>query len=213
MSHPDPHAEPDLTPIRLGEVWENPATGERATIRELPFTNPEGRATAELLALYGARTPGEHRHPGIVERLTVVGGELCVKIDGETSTLREAETAVIEPDVWHDFWNASDYPARVLVQVTPGERFGHMIETLYGLARLGHTNEKGMPSPLQLALTAREFSDVVVFRRPPAAVQRMMFGALAPIARWRGYRATYPQLSRTVLAPRGPETASAVAPG
>jgi hypothetical protein len=83
-----------------------------------------------------------------------------------------------------------------------------MIETLYGLARLGHTDEKGMPSPLQLALTAREFSDVIVFRRPPAAVQRAIFGVLAPIARSRGYRATYPQLSRSVLAPRGPSDAA-----
>jgi len=59
-----------------------------------------------------------------------------------------------------------------------------------------------MPHPLQLALFAREFSDVFVLRRPPAAVQRAIFGALAPIARWRGYRPIYPQLSRTVLAPK-----------
>jgi hypothetical protein len=59
-----------------------------------------------------------------------------------------------------------------------------------------------MPSPLQLALSAQEFSDVIVFRSPPAAVQRAIFGVLAPVARWRGYRATYPQLSRIVLAPR-----------
>ena len=59
-----------------------------------------------------------------------------------------------------------------------------------------------MPHLLQLALTAREFSDVIVFRSPPPAVQRAIFGVLAPIARWHGYRATYPQLSRTVLAPR-----------
>lgn len=59
-----------------------------------------------------------------------------------------------------------------------------------------------MPYPLQLVLCAREFSDVVVFRSPPLAVQRTIFGALAPIARWRGYRATYPQLSRSALAPR-----------
>ena len=66
----------------------------------------------------------------------------------------------------------------------------------------GHTGSKGMPHPLQLALCAREFRDVIVFRSPPLAVQRAIFGALAPIARWRGYRATYPQLSRTVLASR-----------
>jgi hypothetical protein len=109
---------------------------------------------------------------------------------------------VIEAGAWHDWWNASDRDARVRVEVTPGERFAHMIETMFGLARLGHTNTKGMPNPLQLALVAREFSDVIVFRTPPPAVQRAIFGALAPIAHWRGYRATYPQLSRTVLAPR-----------
>jgi hypothetical protein len=77
-----------------------------------------------------------------------------------------------------------------------------MIETFFGLARLGHTDGQGMPHPLQLALTAREFSDVVVLRSPPPVVQHVLFGALAPVARWFGYRATYPQLSRIVLAPR-----------
>jgi quercetin dioxygenase-like cupin family protein len=202
MSHPDPNGAPDLTPIRVGEVWENPVTRERATILELPHANAEGRTVAELTALVGARVVGEHRHPAITERFTTLEGELTVKRDGETSVLREGETAVIEPNVWHDWWNAGDRDARVRVEITPGERFGHMIETLFGLARLGHTNAKGMPSPMQLALFAREFSDVFVLRRPPAAVQRVVFGVLAPIARRRGYRATYPQLSRSVLAPR-----------
>ena len=76
-----------------------------------------------------------------------------------------------------------------------------MIETFFGLARLGYRDGKRM-SPLQLALTSQEFSDVIVFRSPPLVVQRAIFAALAPIARWRGYRATYPQLSRIVLAPR-----------
>jgi hypothetical protein len=129
-------------------------------------------------------------------------GELTLKRDGQTSTLRQGEAATIEPNVWHDWWNASDRDARVRVEVTPGERFGHMIETLFGLARLGHTDSQGMANLLQLALVAREFSDVMVFRSPPLVVQRALFGVLAPIARWRGYRATYPQLSRTVLAAR-----------
>jgi quercetin dioxygenase-like cupin family protein len=202
MSHPDPNGAPDLTPIHVGEVFENPATRERATILELPNENPEGRATAELTALVGARVAGEHVHPAIVERFTVLEGQLTVKRDGQTSILRQGETGVVEPGVWHDWWNASDRDARVRVEVTPGERFGHMLETLFGLARLGYTNGKGMPNPLQLAVFAQEFSDVIVFRRPPPGVQRLIFGALAPIARRRGYRATYPQLSRTVLAPR-----------
>lgn len=202
MSHPDPNAPPDLTPIQIGEVLENPVTRERATILELPWKNPERRAVAELTALVGARVVGEHRHPAMIERFTVLEGELTVTRDGQTSILHEGETGVVEPGVWHDWWNASDRDARVRVEATPGERFAHGIETLFGLARLGHTNAKGMPDPLQLALFAQEFSDTVVFRSPPPAVQRVIFAALAPIARWRGYRATYPQLSRTVLAPR-----------
>jgi len=202
MSHPDPNATPDLTPIRVGEVWEHPVTGESATIIELPWTNPKGRVVAELTAAAGARDAGEHSHDGIVESFTALDGELTVKRDGETSILSEGETAVIEPGAWHDWWNATDRDALVRVEITPGERFTHMIETLFGLGRLGHTNAKGMPDPLQLALFGQEFSDVIVFRKPPPAVQRVVFGLLAPVARWRGYRPTYPELSRTVLAPR-----------
>jgi len=203
MSHPDPHGPEDRTPIQVGEVWQNPVTRERARILELPNRNREGRATAELTALVGARVIGEHRHPALVERFTVLEGELTVKLAGQTTVLREGETAVAEPGMWHDWWNASDrHDTRIRVEVTPGERFAHMIETLFGLARLGHKNRKGMPHLLQLALFAQEFSDVIEFRSPPPAVQRTLFAALTPIAHWRGYRATYPQLSRTILAPR-----------
>ncbi len=202
MSHPDTNGAPDRAPIKVGEIWENTATGERATLLERPWDNSAGRATAELTALVGARVVGEHRHPALVERFTVLQGGLTVKCNGQTSTLQQGQTAVIERDVWHDWWNAGDRDARVRVEITPGERFVHMIETFFGLARLGHTDGKGMPCSLQLALSAQEFSDVIVFRSPPLALQRTLFGALSPIARWRGYRATYPQLSRTVLAPR-----------
>jgi len=200
MSHPDPYGPPDQTPIQVGEVWENPTTREYARILELPYDNPERRVAAELIARAGARVVGEHRHPGLVECFTVLEGELTMTRCGQMSTLRQGDTALIEPNVWHDWWNASDRDTRVRVDVTPGERFGHMIETLFGLARLGYTNAKGMPDPLQLSLIVREFSDVIVFRSPPLVVQRALFGILAPIARLRGYRATYPQLSRTVLA-------------
>ena len=35
VSHPDPNGPADFTPIEVGEVWENPVSGERATILEL----------------------------------------------------------------------------------------------------------------------------------------------------------------------------------
>ena len=209
MSHPDPAAAPDLRPIEPGEVLENPVTRERAVIVELPWLNDEGRVVADLTALPGARVAGEHLHPALHERFSVQSGELTMLRDGQRSVLRAGEEAHIEPGVWHDWWNAGDVDAIVRVEITPGERFAHMIETLFGLAREGHVNKRGMPDPLQLALFATEFSDVVVFRKPPAAVQRVLFSILASLAHRRGYRATYPSLSRTTLAPRLPRDAPA----
>jgi quercetin dioxygenase-like cupin family protein len=181
---------------------------ERVTILELPWQNRDGRAVAEMTALVGARVVGEHLHPALHERFSVFAGELTVVRDGQRSTLRAGESAEIGAGVWHDWFNAADVDAVVRVEVTPGERFAYMIETLFGLARDGHVNAKGMPNPLQLALTAPEFSDVIVFRKPPPGVQRVVFGALAPIARRRGYRASYASLSRTTLAPRPSRTPS-----
>jgi mannose-6-phosphate isomerase-like protein (cupin superfamily) len=202
VPHPDPDGPPDRTPIEVGEVWDNPVTGEYAKILELPWSNPEGRAVAELRAVPGARVAGEHLHPRIEEVFRVLEGELTVLRNGERSTLHQGEAAEIAPGTWHDWWNEGAVDALVRVEVTPGERFVHMIETLFGLAREGHVDDKGMPSPLQMALLGSEFSDVFVFRRPPPSLQRAMFAALGPIARMRGYRATYPGLSRTTLAPR-----------
>jgi hypothetical protein len=52
-----------------------------------------------------------------------------------------------------------------------------------------------------MALIGREFSDTVQFRSPPPAMQKVLFAAIAPLAHALGYRATYPQLSRSLLRP------------
>src|SRR5215469_296857 len=85
--------------------------------------------------------------------------------DRQTSILRQGETAVIKPGVLHDWWNASNRDPRVQVKIIPGERFVHMIETFFGLARLGHTNRKGMPHPLQLARVPRSIATWSFFAR------------------------------------------------
>lgn len=154
MSHPDPNGLPDRRPIKLGDVRENPVTGEYGKVLELPWHNQQGRLVAELKALAGARVMGEHFHPAITEYFRPLEGELTVKCDEQTRVLREGETAVVEPGVWHDWWNATDRDIRVHLEVTPGDRFLHMIETFFGLARLGYTDSKGVPHPLQLALCA-----------------------------------------------------------
>jgi mannose-6-phosphate isomerase-like protein (cupin superfamily) len=201
MSHPDPAGPSDLRPWRVGDELTNPVTREYARLLELPWQNPEHRSRAELQAVVGSRVVGEHLPPGQTERFTVLEGELTVRLDGANRILREGESAEVGPGRWHDWWNAADRDARVLVEVTPGERFGHMIETMFGLAQLGHVDARGMPDLLQMAMIGREFADTVQFRSPPPALQKAMFAMLAPLAHVLGYRGTYPQLSRSLVLP------------
>jgi hypothetical protein len=81
----------------------------------------------------------------------------------------------------------------VLVELSgpDAERFEQMLVTIFGLAHDGKVNKKGMPGPLQLAVIADEFDDVIRFTKPPPAVQRVVFGVLAPLGRALGRRAFY----------------------
>jgi hypothetical protein len=49
MSHPDPNGAPDRRPIKVGEVWENPVTGERSVILERPWDKKPCQRSASLL--------------------------------------------------------------------------------------------------------------------------------------------------------------------
>ena len=90
-------------------------------------------------------------------------------------------------------WNAGDDEVPVLVDFRPALRTERAFETLAGLARDGKTNRAGAPrNPLLLALVLRHFEDEIYFVRPPLAVQRVIFGVLARVARLLGYRAEYP---------------------
>ena len=213
MAHPDPHGPVATTPYRVGDELDNPVTREHAVILEMPWQNPEGRARAEMTARAGARVLGEHIHPGSTESFTVIEGELTVKLDGKVTKLMAGQRAEVTSGRWHDWWNAADRDARVLIEVTPGARFGHMLETMFGLAALGHVDSKGMPGLLQLAMTGREFSDTVMFKNPPPAMQRAMFAMLAPLAHAMGYRGTYPQLSRSLVLPTPEDIEAARATG
>jgi hypothetical protein len=75
---PNRTAPPDRRPLKVGEVWENPVTGERSVILERPCDNLGSRVTGELTALVGARVMREHRHPALVEQFIVLEGALRI---------------------------------------------------------------------------------------------------------------------------------------
>lgn len=176
---------------------ENPVTGERAVVRVGTEESGGELLVADLYVRPGGAVVGEHVHPNIEESFTVMRGRVGFRIDGRESIAKLGERLYVLPGVAHDWWNAGEEEAHVIVEIQPGKRFEEMICNLFGLARDGRTNARGIPNLLQLALIAREFEDVIVFTRPPLILQRLLFGVLAPVARALGYRGSYPEyLSR-----------------
>jgi quercetin dioxygenase-like cupin family protein len=184
-----------------GDVGVNPVTGERSVVLVGTGDGRGDRLAAHLRISPGGAVAGAHYHPSLTERFRVLSGQLEVSLDGERRTLEAGADVTIAPGTVHDWWNASDEPTEVLVDVSPGRRFELMVTTLWGLGRAGKTNSKGMPGRLQLAVIGHEFSDVIRFTKPPALVQKAVFGPLAALGRARGYRPMYPEY----LEPQGHE--------
>jgi mannose-6-phosphate isomerase-like protein (cupin superfamily) len=178
---------------RRGQVFENPVTGERVVVLTDPDDHPERVLVAHLFVRPGGRVAAEHFHPTLTERFYVVSGQVGFLIDGHERVLGAGEGAEVAPGVRHDWWQIGPDEAQVVVEVDPGDRFVEMVGTLFGLARDGKVGSRRLPGPLQLAVTARAYRDVMVIASPPEPVQRVVFGVLGPLGRALGRRPTYPE--------------------
>jgi quercetin dioxygenase-like cupin family protein len=201
------------------KVLENPVTGERVIPRIAPTEENGWWAVSDRYAPPGARIAAPHVHPNSTEIFTVVRGQITVRLGGYTSTARPGTRIEVPPGTPHDWWNAGNETAWVIVEASPGQQFERMIRNLFFLAADGKTDNRGRPGLLQTALLAREFDDTIRLTSPPRAVQRVLFAALAPLARWRGYRGSYPEYDQRVsgtvdeLEPLPPPIAALLAGG
>lgn len=183
----------------VGELYENPVTGERGVVRVTPTGANGHLLVVDLYLSPGGRVAGEHVHPVTTEAFTVVRGQLAVRHHGRDRRAGPGTRFQIAPGVAHDFWNASGEEVRVVVEVQPGERLVQLIRQLFLTAQDGRTDAKGKPKPLQAAVLAREFADTMRFTSPPRLVQRALSGLLAPVARATGHRALDPAYLRREL--------------
>jgi len=186
-----------------GAWFHNPATGELAQVRLTPAETDGRRLETDLYLQPGAAVAGAHVHPHVLERFEVLAGRVGFMVDGHSRESVPGDGPFeVRAGMAHDWWHVGDEMAQVRVQVEavpdapgrPADRFVSMIEAVWSLGALGRVNAKGMPDPLWLAAIAHEYRDVVVFTRPPAPVQRALFGPLAAIARRRGRNPLHPEL-------------------
>jgi quercetin dioxygenase-like cupin family protein len=176
-----------------GDWYQNIKTKELARLRVAPVETYGRALAADLWLPPGGAVAAEHVHDHLDERFTVLAGELTVSLAGKVSTAGPGAVIDAFAGEAHEWHNAGDEVAHVLIEVraTAGSgpmavRFVEMIEAGFGLANTGRTNDKGLPTPLWLAALAEEYRDVMRFTKPPEFVQRALFGPLAALARRTG---------------------------
>jgi quercetin dioxygenase-like cupin family protein len=179
--------------VRANEVYENRVQGDRVVVREGSEDTNGERLVVDLYVRPGGAVAGKHLHSYITERFEVRAGTVRCHLDGRDEIAGPGRRVEVPPGVVHDWWNVGEDEAHVTVDVRPAQRFELMIQNLYGLANDGKADERGVPNLLPLALFAREFRREGEFIRPPRIIQRLLFGALAPLARARGYKAINPE--------------------
>lgn len=128
----------------------------------------------------GGERPIEHYHPFQEERFEVVAGRMTARLDGREVTRSGGEGFSVAPEVVHAMWNPGPEPAELVWETRPALKTGELFERMWGL--------RGKPGPLELAVLARAYDEEFRLTKPPRPLQRVLFGALAPLGRLRGHR-------------------------
>lgn len=171
---------------KAGDRLENPATGQTIVFRQTSAQTGGELLEVETTYQPGSSEPLEHYHPRQEERFEVLDGTVRVRLAGKEKELRQGDTLVVPARTMHAMWNAGSEPARMVWQTRPAQRTESFFEAVWGLAAEGRLTAKGTPGPLQGAVLMREYSEEFRLGTPPAGVQRVVFGLLAPIGRLLG---------------------------
>lgn len=131
------------------------------------------------------RQAGPHWHPALSEEWTVRRGAVRFRVDGRDILAGPGDTVTAPARAVHEFHNET----RDTVmdhEIRPPLRHWQMFTLWSVLDEAGATTGSGIPrNPLALALLW-ELQDGYL-AGPPPALQRIVFGGLAAIARRTGY--------------------------
>lgn len=170
----------------IGDILENPVTGERAVITETAQSSNGASCSAELSVKPQGFVSGEHIHPKQEETFEVKKGTLRFSISGKENDAQVGQVILIPADTPHSWWNASDEEVVTQVTFRPALKTEQFFETFFGFARDGKTDAHGMPKLLPAAFLNSTYKDEIQFILPLPA--RVLLKMLAPVAWLMGYR-------------------------
>jgi quercetin dioxygenase-like cupin family protein len=175
----------------VGQVVDNPISGERIAFQQTSATTAGQLLAFELTLAPGGHVPASHVHPVQEERFTVLEGRMRFRKGLRHLIVGPSETVVVPPSTVHRFANAGGGTARVHVEVRPALRMEELLETAAALSGDGHSLPNGMPRPLDVALFLEEFEQEIEVPVVPRSMVRLGLRPLVWLARRRGLDARY----------------------
>lgn len=193
------------------EVWfENPLMGQRVHMLTLAGATGGQSFVAEYIdrPMSGQYGVPAHRHPTWTETFEILSGQAKYKLGNEERSASSGDRIVMPPNVSHIHpWNAgtTELHVRQTAVASPADPAGltanlQAAVTIFGLARAGKVNRKGMPGMLQLAVLVESTMPATYVASMPVGVQKVLFGLLASLGRTFGYRSSYPQYGTVTAA-------------
>jgi mannose-6-phosphate isomerase-like protein (cupin superfamily) len=177
---------------KSGDVLEHPGTGERIVWRQVAHDTNGELLVGDMFASPGGHPALPHVHPHQEERFEVLRGRIRMQVDGVETVLGPGERATVPAGTAHTWSNIGHDVAQIRVELQPALRSEMFFETLFGLAKDGRTNSKGLPSVLSMAVIMHEYADEIRLARPAPGVQRAIVRPLAWLGRRFGHRGWYP---------------------
>ena len=126
-------------------IIENPAVQDKVTFLE---TSDEtgGAHSLILVDLAAGGGNSDHYHDIFTEEFIAVEGILTVVVEGQTIQLQPGESHLVNLFEEHAFYNRQTERIKFQVKISPGNKdFEAFLQIMYGLAKDGKTNNKGIP--------------------------------------------------------------------
>jgi quercetin dioxygenase-like cupin family protein len=195
--------------VRAGDQIENARTGQR-----MKFVVTGEDSSGELLRMELGSPPGPfepvHVHPEQVSTAEVLSGSLLFMVKGHEVRVNAGERLEIPANMPHTFRNDGKDVVDWIGEFRPALRTAEFFETFFVLSQRGELDEGGMPSLLQIAVSALVFAREIRLASPPWAIQRLALGPLAPLGRLSGLQPTYAWSSLPAMVREGRVSRSSV---
>lgn len=194
--------------IKPGFTTTDPATQTRTVVLEI---DREANGRDFVWEIYCPPGAGpfvlEHVHTDWVEKFQIIQGEARYKIDGIEGTAKAGDLIELPPGKphihpWNDGEGEMIYHQIVELPAPNPQAIQEVMgtfATLFGLAREGKVNKKGLPrNPLQFAATLRTLVRHEGFdASAPIGAQRLIAATLGRVAEALGYRSSYSRYLET----------------